>query len=106
MTERPASGDGAGEGASLTPTAIRMIWTLYTLERRNGHEWVHVAELARQLALAPEAVHRILMQIRPRRALRRSTEHPRKWRIGEQGRSVCRTIESIARALQAELRDG
>lgn len=102
MADRPASGDSA----SLTPTAIRMIWALYTLERRNGHEWVHVAELAAQLELAPEAVHRILMQFRPRRALRRSTEHPRKWRIGEQGRSVCRTIESIARAWHAESRDG
>lgn len=100
LPDAPAQG---GE-TSITPTAIRVIWTLYSIEIESGREWVHVADLARRMALAPEAVHRILMQIRPRRALRRSAEHPRHWRIGEQGRSVCRVIEGIARGLQERIR--
>lgn len=96
--------EGAAGETSITPTAIRIIWALYSIESENGKEWVHVAEIARRMALAPEAVHRILMQIRPRRALRRSAEHPRQWRIGEQGRAVCRAIEAISRSIEERAR--
>lgn len=105
--QRSSKGDAVRDGladaaVSLTPAALRVLWTLYKLDQ-HGERWVHVVEIARVVHLPVESVHRLMTQIRPRKNLRRNTEHPRQWGISESGRGVCRTVESIARELGARV---